>query len=258
MKNTFQFLTYSGFHITTSRGYRILIDPFLDNNDAISMRSSDFTGINLIIATHGAYDHVGDTAKIAAANKSWVICPDDVKLLLIDQGLPADQITATTWGMTVEVDALRVKPVENHHRSNVTLSDGRVVACNPLAFIIYLEDGTRVYVAGDTAIFSDMKLQAELYRPHIGLINAVTDLAENTADPSRPRIVIGEMSPYEAALASNWLGLDVAIACHYKSKENYQLKEYMDLMERMRTEGAGPTKAVALNPGESYEYSAAG
>jgi L-ascorbate metabolism protein UlaG (beta-lactamase superfamily) len=258
VKNKFQFLTYSGFYITTSEDYRILIDPFLDDNDAVSIKSTDFIRVDLILATHGAYDHVGDTAKIALAHKAWVICPDDVKILLIDQGLPAEQIIASTWGMTVAVGKIRVKPVENHHRSNVTLSDGRIVACNPLAFIIYLEDGTRVYVAGDTAIFSDMKLQAELYRPHIGLINAVTDLVETKPDPERPHIIMGEMSPYEAALASNWLGLEIAIACHYKSLKNCQLKEYLTIMEQMCADGVSPTKAVALNAGEVYEYSAKG
>lgn len=257
MKNKFQFLTYSGFHVTTSRDYRILIDPYLDDNPAVGIKSKDFDRINLIIVTHGAYDHVGDTAKIAKRHKSWVICPDDVRLLLIEQGLPAEQIQATTWGMTVAVDDLLVKPVENHHRSNVTLTNGVMLACQPLAFIVYLEDGTRLYIAGDTALFSDMKLQAELYRPHIGMINAVTDMIERVPATKNPRIVMGEMSPYEAALASNWLGLHVALPCHYLATDNPQLREYLEIMERMRADFATVTRAVALAPGETFEYSAA-
>lgn len=158
--------------------------------------------------------------------------------------------------MTVAVDDILVKPIENHHRSNVTLADGRVVACNPLAFIVYLEDGTRLYISGDTALFSDMKLQAELYRPHIGMINAVTDMIERFPASKNPRIVMGEMSPYEAALASTWLGLDIALPCHHIFTDNPQLKEYVDIMARMRADNATLTRVVALAAGEEFAYSA--
>ncbi len=65
MSNTFQFLTYSGFRISTGAGYEILVDPFLDDNPDTQFQSTDFEKVDLILATHGAYDHVGDTGKIA-------------------------------------------------------------------------------------------------------------------------------------------------------------------------------------------------
>lgn len=252
MKNKFQYLTYAGYYIITSKNYHILIDPYLDQNDRIQIKTSDFERIDLILVTHGAFDHVGDTAKIAILHRCPVVCGDDVKMLLLDQGVAIEQIISTTWGLTVQVGEIKIKPIENHHRSCVTLSDGRIISSQPLAFIVYLEDGTRVYVSGDTALFSDMKLQGELYRPHIGLINVATESNFDFV----PHYLTGEMSPYEAALASNWLGLDVAVACHYTTLKNPDVGAFLKAIETMTATGPSPTKAIALDAGEWYEYSA--
>jgi Predicted Zn-dependent hydrolases of the beta-lactamase fold len=255
MKNKFQFLSYAGYYVTTSKDYRILIDPFLDDNPRAPYKTDKIERADLIIVTHGAWDHVGDTGKIAQKHDCWVVCPDDVKFLLIDQGVDPDKIIATAWGITIEVDGIKVKPVENHHRSTVVLSDGRIASSTPLAFIVYLEDGTRVYIAGDTAVFSDMKLQGELYRPDIGLINVCSDAIEMPTEPGRPKVIMGEMSPYEAALCSHWLNLKVVLPCHYQTLKNEQLHEYVKIMETMDHPELPPIGVVVLDVGESYEYS---
>jgi L-ascorbate metabolism protein UlaG (beta-lactamase superfamily) len=248
-KNKFQFLTYAGFYIETSQDYRILIDPFLDGNINIDMTSDAFERIDLILVSHGPSDHVGDTAKLAINHGCTVICPDDVKFLLIDDGVPAKQIIGICWGLAVEHGPIRIKAIENHHRSVVVLKDGRIVSCPPVCFIITLEDGTRVYNSGDTALFSDMKLQGELYRPHIGLINVTGDFVRD------PEYCCAEMSPYEAALASHWLGVEVVLACHYVTVEDLGLKEYLDIMKGMQANKTSPIQTIALAPGGWYEYS---
>jgi len=250
MKNTFQFLTYSGFYIVTSQDCRILIDPYMDENPHAPIKSDSLERVDLILVSHGPFDHVGDTAKIAINHKCKVVCPGDVKLLMLDRGVPREQIVELTWGLVHQAGNIRVKGVENHHRSSVTLSDGRIISSNPVSYIITLEDGTRVYNGGDTALFSDMKLQGELYRPHIGLINVTGDFEMD------PDYCVAEMSPYEAALASNWLGLEVAVACHYSYLPNAQVTEYLEIMKRMAADHASPVRAVALAAGEIFEYSA--
>lgn len=254
MSNTFQFLTYSGFYIKTSKDAHILIDPFLDDNPGTQFQSTDFNGISLILVTHSAFDHVGDTAKIAKRCGAWVICPDDVKALLLEQGVPEDQIVSVPWGMTVKIGQLRVKPVENHHRSVLRLPLGSFVSSQPLAFMLWLEDDTCVYIAGDTSIFSDMKLQAALYRPHIGIINAVTEVAEQEPEPGRPHITTGEMSPYEAALCTKWMGLQAALPCHYiDPDQNPQVQEYVVSAKTLCPQ----TKVTVLRDAEVFCFSKA-
>ena len=252
-KNKFQFLTYAGFYIETSEDFRILIDPYLDGNDHIDMSSDDFERIDLILVSHGPFDHVGDTAKIAKKHGCRVICPDDVKLLLLDDGVPAEQLCMVCWGVVTKVGNITIKTIENHHRSLVTLKDGRIISCPPVCYIITLEDGTRIYNSGDTAIFSDMKLQGELYRPHIGLMNVTGDFEMD------PQFSCAEMSPYEAALATKWLGLETVLCCHYIRHNDPDIAEFTGHIQAMNNNVAGQPgiNVVALEPGGWFEYSAA-
>ncbi|MDR3255567.1 MAG: MBL fold metallo-hydrolase [Synergistaceae bacterium] len=247
-------MTYAGFHIETSAGFHILIDPYLDNNKNIDMTSDDFEHIDLILVSHGPFDHVGDTAKLAKKHKCAVVCPDDVKMLLIDGGVPREQITMVCWGLVTKVGNISIKTIENHHRSLVTLKSGMIVSCPPVCFVITLEDGTRIYNSGDTAIFSDMKLQGQLYRPHIGLMNVTGDFEMD------PQYSCAEMSPYEAALATQWLGLDTVLCCHYIRRDDPDIAEYMGYINDINRNAAGASaiKAVALEPGGWYEYSCPG
>lgn len=254
-KNKFQFLTYGGFYIETSEDFHILIDPYLDENPNIDISSDDFDRIDLVIVSHGPFDHLGDTAKIARKHNCKIICPDDVKWkLIIDDHIDPRQIIGMCWGLATEIGKLRIKAIENHHRSTIHLDRGDFVVGFPNCYIITLEDGTRVYNSGDTAIFSDMKLQGELYRPHIGLINVSGDFVMD------PDYCCAEMSPYEAALASQWLGFEVALTCHYVTYNDTEmdegLAEYLHIMETMNANRQNPVTPVALRPGGIFEYSA--
>jgi L-ascorbate metabolism protein UlaG (beta-lactamase superfamily) len=250
-KNKFKFLSYSCFYITTTKDVRVLIDPFLDDNNRCATKVKDLGRVDLLLISHAAFDHYGDSAKVSKMYGCKVICDGACKLKLIDEGVNPEQIMETTWGLTVGAHGIRVRAIENHHRSATTLANGIPVAANPLAFIVYLEDGTRLYNAGDTAIFSDMKLQGELYRPHIGLINVCL---ENPFD-FLPFYYTGEMTPYEAALASHWLMLDTAVTCHYGDKNYEQVLEYLSIMEKMNTMGEQVVKVIHPNVEEEFEYS---
>ena len=251
MKNKFRFLSYGCFHIETSKGLHILIDPYLDDNPHIDVKSDSFERVDLLLVSHGPIDHVGDTAKIAKKHGCKVICTDEVYYMMLEEGVAPEQLIKVCWGLATIQGDIRIKIIENHHRSLIKLKSGHFAYSTPASFIITLEDGTRVYNAGDTALFSDMKLQGELYRPHIGLINVSADYEMD------PNFVCGEMSPYEAALASQWLGLEVAIACHYAipPKQDQCVMEFMDIMKSMAANAVSPVHAVAPELGEIFEYS---
>lgn len=250
MSTKFKFLGFSAFYITTSDGTKILIDPYVNDNPASPIKASEFEKVDLILVSHAAFDHLGDTAEIAINHKCPVICGGDSKLLLLERGVPAGQLIETVWGLMVKAAGIKVRPVESRHRSAAKLKDGSLVSAIPLGFVIFLEDGTRIYNASDTAIFSDMKLIGELYKPHVGLMNVTI---ENCFD-FLPEYLTGEMTPYEAALASQWLGLDYAIACHYTKKDCPDVDQFVKLLNQMRNEGKPYVKPVAMNPGEEFIY----
>lgn len=250
MGTRFTYFGFAGFKITTDKNTRVLIDPYMNENKWCPIKVNDLDRVDLLLISHAAFDHFGDAAEIALKFKCPIICGGDSKMLLIEKGVPADQIVETVWGLTVKESGIKVRAVESHHRSAAKLIDGSIVSAVPLGFIIYLDDGTRIYNASDTAIFSDLKLYGELYKPHVGLINVTMD---NVFD-FLPTYYTGEMSAYEAALAAKWLNLDYAIACHYVDKNGEDVKKFIELLNDMTSDEESYVKPIALEPGEEFDY----
>ena len=207
-----RFLGVAGYEIV-GPARRILIDPFLSGSPLAPCRHDELETPDVILVSHAAYDHLGDAAEIALRTDAPVVCGGDVRLILIERGVPAEQIRATVWGIVVRVAGVTIRPVECHHWS-MGMLNGRPVTGTPLAFIVEPEEGIRVYHYGDTAIF-DMRLFGELYRPTVGIFGC-TDPVE-LPDDNPGEMLSGEMDADEAAYAAEMLGVEVAIAAHYLS-----------------------------------------
>ena len=80
----------AAYEILTRDGLRILCDPFLDQNPGAPTKSTDFDRVDLVVVSHAAFDHLGDTDKIAAKYGCPVVCGGEVKAWLMDRGIPAD------------------------------------------------------------------------------------------------------------------------------------------------------------------------
>ncbi len=242
-------LTYHGaasFEIVGPT-HRILVDPFLSENPLAPCSPDEIATPDVILVSHAAFDHYGDAPSIAIRTGAPVVCDAAVRAKLIDDGVPADQITATTWGIVVEVAGLVVRPVECHHWSMATLSDGRQVVGNPMAFIVETEPGVRIYHYGDTCIF-DMRLIGELYKPTVGLMGCTLprELSHLITGPGT--FLTGEMDPDEAARASEMLGLELAVACHYLAS-NEDVDRFVELVPEHDT--SGKRRVVAPLVGET-------
>jgi L-ascorbate metabolism protein UlaG (beta-lactamase superfamily) len=246
MTTRLRFLGIAGYEIEGPE-HRVLIDPFLTGNPGAPLAPNDLARPDVILVTHAAPDHLGDTLAIARCTGAPVVCGADVKALLVDGGLPPDQIRATVWGIVVEVGGVVVRPVECRHWSQAQLSSGAVVTGVPLAFIVEPEPGVRVYHYGDTAIF-DMRLLGELYRPTVGLLGCCQPRALAHLAPGAGRMISGEMSPREAALAADMLGLRLAVACHYSETTDPDVVEFLRLVPELDT--THRRQALALEPGE--------
>ncbi len=249
MTTLLRFLGVAAYEIVGPAG-RILIDPFLTGNPGAPCGPEDLERPDVILVTHAAPDHLGDAAAIAKRTGAPVVCGADVRALLLDQGLPSDQVRATVWGIVVEVGGVTVRPVECRHWSSAQLSNGMVVTGVPLAFIVEPEPDLRIYHYGDTAVF-DMRLIGELYRPTVGLLGCCQPRALAHLAPGAGRLVTGEMSPREAALAADMLGLQLAVACHYSETDDPDVLEFLRLVPELDTTGTRAT--LAMEPGEVLE-----
>lgn len=254
MSTKLTFLGVAGFEIETDE-HRILIDPCLSGNPQAPIRHEELKTPDVILVSHAAFDHFGDTYAIAARTGAPVVCGSDVKALLTAMGLPADQVRATVWGIVSRVGGVVVRPVECHHWSQAQLPDGQWISGVPMGFVVESEPGVRIYHYGDTAIFSDLRLIRELYRPTIGLLGCTQPqhFLKQVSGPGE--VLTGEMSPREAALAAEYLGLDVALACHYTDLTDKEGIEYREVQEFLAAVHELDTtrrrQALSLDPGET-------
>ena len=250
-KAKLRFLGVAAYEIVNSKGQHILIDPYLDSAPVCPVPYKDLERVDLIIVSHAAIDHFGDTEAIARHFNAPVICGGEIKNYLLQKGMPSEQIQATTWGIRVEVNGIEVQPVECHHWSQMKMPDGTFASGVPMGFVVYVDEGIRFYHYGDTAIFSDLKLIRDLYKPTIGCVG-ITQPVEVLHLISGPgKILTGEMSPREGLMAAQWLGLDTVLPCHYFNEDCDDVHEFQQLYQRAKEKGEWvPRKSVVMKQGE--------
>jgi L-ascorbate metabolism protein UlaG (beta-lactamase superfamily) len=246
-----RFLGVAGYEIVGPRS-RIVVDPFLTGNPFAPVAPDELETPDVILVSHGAFDHFGDTPEIALRTGAPVVCGADVRAALLERGVPDRQIRATVWGLVVEIGGVVVRPVECHHWSSRELLDGSLVTGVPLAFIVETEPGVRIYHYGDTSIF-DMALIGELYEPTVAILGC-SQPWELLADDRAPgRLLTGELSPLEAARVAEMLRAPVVLASHYLSA-GPDVEEFLSLVASYDT--SGERRALAPAAGESVTVAA--
>jgi L-ascorbate metabolism protein UlaG (beta-lactamase superfamily) len=231
-------------------GRRILMDPFLTGNPVAPCDPEDLDKPDVILVSHSPFDHLGDTAAIALRTGAPVVCGTDTKAVLVERGVPEAQIRTTIWGIQVRVGGVHVWPVECHHWAQARLADGTLVTGSPLGFIVEPEPGVRVYHFGDSAIFGDMRLIGQLYRPTIGILGCTQPkplLAQFS--PGAGDVITGEMSPDEAALAAELLGVRYAIGTHYVDVDDEDVRRFLERVPQH--DSTGRRVPLALRAGQT-------
>jgi L-ascorbate metabolism protein UlaG (beta-lactamase superfamily) len=169
---------------------KVLVDPFVEGS---SVRGTD---PDIVAVTHGHADHLGETV---ALNKKTVAITETARYLR-GKGLPAESMNI---GGTIVVDGVSFTMTAAMH-SNVIEEAGPGFSGGAAAGFVIGMDGVKIYHAGDTALFSDMKLIGELYHPDIALL------------PIGGRFTMGTA---EAMMAANFIGAKTVIPIHFNTWE---------------------------------------
>ena len=199
---TFTWLGHAAVEMRTPGGKTVLFDPWLGNPK--SPRPADsLERCDLLLVTHGHHDHVGDAIAIAARFRPVWPCIHEMSLWLARQ-LPggSDQLTGMNKGGTVEACGLRVSMTNAVHSAgdwNGDLSTTLYLG-EPVGFVVELENGLRVYHAGDTDVFGDMALIRERFRPDVALLPIGGHYT---------------MDPVGAAIAAELLGVAHVLPIHW-------------------------------------------
>jgi L-ascorbate metabolism protein UlaG (beta-lactamase superfamily) len=176
-----QWFGQAAFKITTPGGKVILIDPFITKNPKTPQELKDLKklgAVDLILVTHGHGDHVGDTATIARMTGAKVALNADMGRTFASLGwVPMKQLIRFNKSGTVPLGPdIRITMVPAEHSSEVVSVDPATKKATvhpggePAGYIIELENGFKIYHAGDTGVFGDMEFIGEYYKPDLALL----------------------------------------------------------------------------------------
>ncbi len=197
-KLSFTWLGHATFRMTSPDGKRIVFDPWLTTNPACPAEAKKIDQADLLLLTHGHDDHSGDAVKVARDTGAHVVAPYELSVWLQQKGL--QNITGMNPGGTLEMLGLSITMVPAVHSSSV-VEDGRVLYLGlATGYVVRFEDGLTIYFAGDTSIFGDMRLIAELHHPQVAFL-PIGDLYT--------------MGPEQAAKACELLGVKQVVPMHY-------------------------------------------
>lgn len=192
-------LGHSAFRIETGAAV-ILIDPFLSGNPKFTGdRQKAVEGATHVALTHGHDDHIGDALDIAEATGAQVVANYEVCMFLHAQG--AQSINPGNTGGTIDCGEFKLSLTQALHSSGTVFNGQSVYLGDANGIVIAPKHGPSLFHMGDTDIFSDMALIAEIHAPRIGLV------------PVGDRFT---MSGTTAALAvKRFFRFDTVIPCHY-------------------------------------------
>jgi L-ascorbate metabolism protein UlaG (beta-lactamase superfamily) len=255
MATHIRFLGLAAFEIVTPQGQVVLVDPCLDDNPASPVKVAELQRVDLVLVTHLAEDHLGDTAAVVSKFACPVVCDAGVKYYLGKLGVDGSLIRTVPWGGQVDPRGIRVRAVACMHSSGRVAPDDRWVTGTPLGFILHTDPETRIYHSGDTAVFGDLRLIGELYRPNVGLLCCCQLEHDYLTKHGLLDHLGNEMSGDEGALAAQWLGLEYALCCHYLSPEGHpDVAKFVQILSGRSSEGDLGPKPIVLRPGETFVY----
>ncbi|OLS41429.1 metal-dependent hydrolase [Bacillus sp. MRMR6] len=193
-------VSYHGHSVVQiqTNGKTILIDPFITGNTLTDLKVEEIKP-DVIILSHGHGDHVGDTVELAKKHDTLVIASHELATYLSWQGVKTH---AMHIGGAYQFDFGKVKLTQAFHGSSYITENQEIIYCGMPAGILFMNEGKTVYHAGDTALFSDMKLIGE--RHSIDL--AFLPIGDNFT-----------MGPEDAAYAAKLLQAKVIVPIHFNT-----------------------------------------
>lgn len=225
------FIGHSAFAMTDG-SHSVLVDPFITGNPVATVSADDFSP-STILLTHAHNDHMGDTVPIATRANSHVIALFEIANWLASKGV--EKTSGGNMGGTIPFDGGTVKFTPAWHTSSYQDEQG-IHAITPPAGLVVRFGGKTIYFAGDTCLFSDMKLIGDE-----GLDVAVIPIGDAFT-----------MGPTDAQRAVEFLRPKVVIPCHFNTFP--PIAQDAAHFKREIEERSG-VRCEPLQPGETIDLS---
>jgi L-ascorbate metabolism protein UlaG (beta-lactamase superfamily) len=176
-----QWFGQAALKITTPGGKVVIVDPFITKNPKTPKELKDLKKlgrVDLVMITHGHGDHVGDSIEIAKMNNAKIVLNADMGRTFATIGwIGMKQLVRINKSGPVQPlgPGITITMVRAEHSSEVSYTnDGGKSTMGPggepAGYILKLEDGYTIYIAGDTGVFGDMKFIGEYYKPDLAFL----------------------------------------------------------------------------------------
>ncbi len=208
-------------------GYSLVVDPFFSGNPAAST-SADTVNPNFILVSHGHSDHIADAIPIAKRTGATVIANFEVCNWLESKGIKAVHAQHLGGGFKYPFGYLKL----THAEHGSAMPDGSYGG-NPCGFLLTNNEGQKIYLAGDTGLFGDMRLLGEE-----GIDLAVIPIGDNFT-----------MGPVDALRAVKLLAPKHVIPIHFNT---FDLISQDGKAWATQVEAETQAKVHVLRPGEAY------
>jgi L-ascorbate metabolism protein UlaG (beta-lactamase superfamily) len=184
--------------VQTGKGTNILIDPFIAQNPKYPQGFKLPEKVHYILLSHGHGDHMADAVPVAQKHGSKVVAIYELVDYVGKQG--AKETIGMNLGGTVDLDDVAVTMVDAKHSAATSDEKGNHYAGVAVGFVLELDSGPVLYHAGDTAVFGDMQMIRELYKPSVAML---------------PIGGFYTMGPKQAALACRYLTPKTVLPIHF-------------------------------------------
>lgn len=216
------FLGHACFMLEERDQEALLLDPFLSGNPQAPF-GAEAISAGYILVTHAHADHLGDAYAIAARNDALIITTSEIAGAAREQGCRAHALHIGgshrfAFGPVKATPALHGSGIAGGHACGFLIGYG----------------GRRIYFAGDTGLFGDMRLIGELSPPDL----AILPIGDNFT-----------MGIDDAVVATRFLKAPLVVPCHYNTWPLIEADPLI-LREKVRRETAAD--CIILQPGQSY------
>jgi L-ascorbate metabolism protein UlaG (beta-lactamase superfamily) len=191
-------LGHATFRVQTPAGRTVLIDPWVMGNPACPPGEKQVKKVDVMLCTHGHFDHIGDALEIAKQHHPTIVGIFELCAWLEKKG--AKNTSPMNKGGTQQVGDIKVTMVHAEHSCGIQDGDQIVYGGEACGYVIEFENGLKIYHAGDTCVFGDMRIIHDLYKPEVVML------------PIGDRFT---MSPREAAYAIELLRPKVVVPMHF-------------------------------------------